>query len=442
MRIRRWLLVIILLLSLGSLSLLTAPARAAEFDPSLWVTTNTEGEPRVRLQVFWSRTCPHCRSALAFIETLRQHEPWIEIQTFELTQDRTNLQRYVEQARTLGEEAQAVPAFFVCGRMLTGFDNAEGMGAQLLGLAHFCRRLGPSPVAGSGQGGSTFSAEAATLENATAIDLPLLGRVDANQLSLPALTLVLASLDAFNPCAFFVLLFLLSLMVHARGRGRMLLVGVTFVVFSGLVYFLFMAAWLNLFLVVGGAAVVTTVAGLIALLIGGLNIKDYFLFKQGPTLSIPDQAKPGLFARMRGLIAADRLGTLLLGTATLALAANSYELLCTAGFPMVFTRTLTLQQLPASTYYGYLALYNLIYVLPLLAIVLAFTFTLGARKLSERQGRVLKLLSGVMMLSLGLVMLLAPDLLSRHWVGIALLSVALLATWLIARLTRPVRTSA
>jgi hypothetical protein len=253
---------------------------------------------------------------------------------------------------------------------------------------------------------------------------------------------VLASLDAFNPCAFFVLLFLLSLMVHARGRGRMLLVGATFVVFSGLVYFLFMAAWLNLFLVVGGAAVVTTVAGLIALLIGGLNIKDYFLFKQGPTLSIPDQAKPGLFARMRGLIAADRLGTLLLGTATLALAANSYELLCTAGFPMVFTRTLTLQQLPASTYYGYLALYNLIYVLPLLAIVLAFTFTLGARKLSERQGRVLKLLSGVMMLSLGLVMLLAPDLLSRHWVGIALLSVALLATWLIARLTRPVRTSA
>ena len=219
----------------------------------------------------------------------------------------------------------------------------------------------------------------------------------------------------------------------------MLLVGATFVVFSGLVYFLFMAAWLNLFLVVGGAAVVTTVAGLIALLIGGLNIKDYFLFKQGPTLSIPDQAKPGLFARMRGLIAADRLGTLLLGTATQALAANSYELLCTAGFPIVFTRALTLQQLPASTYYGYLALYNLIYVLPLLAIVLLFAFALGARKLSERQGRVLKLLSGVMMLSLGLVMLLAPALLSLHWVGVALLIVALLATWLIARLTRPGR---
>jgi glutaredoxin len=432
----------ILLLSLWPVGLLAAPEPSSEFDTPPQTMTGTEGEPRVTLQLFWSRNCPHCRSALSFIETLRDREPWLDIQTFELTQDRANLQRYVEQARALGEEAQAVPAFFVCGRMLTGFDNAEGMGAQLLGLARFCRRLGPSPVVGSGQGGSGFSAEAAILENATAIDLPLLGQVDANQLSLPVLTLVLASLDAFNPCAFFVLLFLLSLMVHARGRGRMLLVGATFVVFSGLVYFLFMAAWLNLFLVVGGASVVTTVAGLIALLIGGLNVKDYFLFKQGPTLSIPDQAKPGLFAKMRGLIAADHLGTLLLGTATLALAANSYELLCTAGFPMVFTRTLTLQDLPATTYYGYLALYNLIYVLPLLAIVLLFTFTLGARKLSERQGRVLKLLSGIMMLSLGLVMLLAPDLLSVHWVGIALLSVALLATWFIARLTRPGRNPA
>ena len=106
---------------------------------------------------------------------------------------------------------------------------------------------------------------------------------------------------------------------------------------------------------------------------------------------------------------------------------------------MVFTRALTLQDLPASVYYGYLALYNLIYVLPLLLIVLVFTFTLGARKLNERQGRILKLLSGVMMLGLGVVMLLAPEWLSVHWVGVLLLALALLATLLIARLGRPGR---
>jgi hypothetical protein len=141
---------------------------------------------------------------------------------------------------------------------------------------------------------------------------------------------------------------------------------------------------------------------------------------------------------VRGLLNAENLGTMLFGTVALALAANSYELLCTAGFPMVYTRVLTLQELSGWTYYGYLALYNLIYVLPLAAIVVVFTFTLGARKLSEREGRVLKLLSGVMMLGLGLTMLLHPDALGNPTMGLALLVAAVLVTTLALWLTRRV----
>jgi hypothetical protein len=140
---------------------------------------------------------------------------------------------------------------------------------------------------------------------------------------------------------------------------------------------------------------------------------------------------------MRGLLSADNLGAMMIGTVTLALAANSYELLCTAGFPMVFTRVLTLNDLSPAAHYGYLALYNLIYVLPLLAIVLVFTFTLGARKLSEAQGRILKLLSGLMMLGLGAVMLVSPDLLSNPLVGATLLGAALVLTGGIASLRPP-----
>jgi uncharacterized membrane protein HdeD (DUF308 family) len=101
-----------------------------------------------------------------------------------------------------------------------------------------------------------------------------------------------------------------------------------------------------------------------------------------------------------------------LSTATLAVVANSYELLCTAGFPMVYTRVLTLHELPTAAYYGYLAAYNVVYVLPLLAIVAAFAWTLGQRKLTGREGRLLKLLSGMLMLALGLTLLLRPGLLS------------------------------
>jgi glutaredoxin len=396
-----------------------------------WLLQDPDGGVRVPITVFWSKRCPHCLDALPFLDRLRRDEPWIEVRDFELTGNRDHVALYVEMARGLGEEARSVPAFFVCGQLLTGFDDAEGMGARILGLARFCRQAAQVGGSGavSGDGGLA-------LGSGGAIDVPLLGRLETGALSLPLFTLVIAGLDAFNPCAFFVLLFLLSLLVHARSRGRMLLVGGTFVLFSGLVYFLFMAAWLNLFLVVGGTPVVTAVAGAVALIIGLLNVKDYFWLHQGPTLSIPEHAKPGLFRRMRGLVAADNLGAMLFGTVALALAANSYELLCTAGFPMVFTRVLTLNDLSSGAHYGYLVLYNLIYILPLLTIVLVFTFTLGSRKLSEDQGRVLKLLSGLMMLALGVLMLAAPERLGDPWVGALLVGGALTLAGVIALSSR------
>jgi hypothetical protein len=401
---------------------------AGRADPNIpWVGVAGQGEPRVQIYFFWSKRCPHCLQALPFVQRLERDHPWLEVHSLELTSDRANVARYVAMAAAIGEEARAVPAFLVCGRMLTGFDSPDGIGQQLLALARQCRpdpgsqdepvptgggRLAPGEEAG--QGGP--------------IRLPVLGEVSAANVSLPLFTLVIAGLDAFNPCAFFVLLFLLSLMVHARSRGRMLLIGGTFVFFSGAVYFLFMAAWLNLFLVVGAAPTVTLVAGGVALAIGLLNVKDYYWLRRGPSLAIPQGAKPGLFRHMRGLLAADNTMAMLVGTVTLALAANSYELLCTAGFPMVYTRVLTLNAPGGVGYYAYLLLYNLIYVLPLLAIVAVFATTLGARKLSEREGRVLKLLSGVMMFGLGVVLLVAPERLSNPWVGAALLALALATT--------------
>jgi glutaredoxin len=267
-----------------------------------WVTGAGSADARVHLYFFWSRTCPHCRDARPFVEALDRNNPWLTVHAYELTQSREHIALYVEMARAQGQEARAVPAFFVCDEMLTGYDDAGGVGARLRRLATSCRpdhmdappapRLGAdAPTDSASEPSSMSMAEQATETAASVTDgepgtgrlqVPVLGELDAESMSLPLFTLVIAGLDAFNPCAFFVLLFLLSLMVHARSRARMLLVGGTFVFFSGLVYFLFMAAWLNLFLVVGGAPIVTLIAGLVAVLIGVLNVKDFFLFKHRP----------------------------------------------------------------------------------------------------------------------------------------------------------------
>ncbi|MGI9324809.1 MAG: NrdH-redoxin [Pseudomonadales bacterium] len=376
-----------------------------------------QADGAVQLHFFWSHKCPHCLLAKPFVESLGHRHAWLEVRSYELLSSRGNAQTYVDMARELGREARSVPAFIFCDQMLTGFDTEDGMGAYLEAALARCH------VALTGQ----LSREIAAAEDDATppVTVPLFGRIDPTSLSLPVFTLVIAGVDAFNPCAFFVLLFLLSLLVHARSRLRMMVIGGIFVLCSGLVYFLFMAAWLNVFLLLGELRIITLLAGILAVAVAALNIKDYFYFQKGVSLSIPDSAKPSLFQRMRTVVNAESWPTMLFGAIVLAVVANSYELLCTAGFPMVYTRVLTLSGLSQPGYYLYLGFYNLIYVIPLAVIVLVFALTLGSRKLSERDGRMLKLVSGLMMLGLGLLLVFAPALLNRVGVAVVLLVLAI-----------------
>jgi thiol-disulfide isomerase/thioredoxin len=391
---------------------LAPPGVTAQADEG-WYQIDARGEVSLRLTFFWSSLCPHCDAARPLVEGYAAAHPWLQLESLEVSGSRANRERYRQLASSLGAEARSVPAFFYCGGLQVGFDAERG-GAELFQGIETCRaRL----LAGEGMQGPAATAT-----------LPL--GIERGDLGLVALTMMLAALDAFNPCAFFVLLFLLGMLSHAHERRRMLLVGGVFVFFSGLLYFLFMSAWLNLFLLMGWMRPVTIGAALLALLAAGLNIKDALYPGSGLSLSIPEGRKPGLFQRMRTLLKMEGTAGLLLATIVLALLANSYELLCTSGLPMVYTRILTLELLPTAEYYGYLLLYNLVYVTPLAVIVLLFSLGVARGKLQALGGRLLKLLSGLMMLGLGLLLLLVPEWLNSPWSTLLVISLALLVTLL------------
>lgn len=372
----------------------------------------------VTLYYFWSRYCPHCKEAKSFINRLLETYPWLILHSYDLVDSRINQKRYLLMASQLDHTANSVPAFIFCGQMMVGFDRAETTGLELEEKLLACYQQKETP-----QGQAHFN-------------IPWLGKVHYQDFSLPVFTLLIAALDAFNPCAFFILLFLLSLMVHHHSRQRMLVIGGTFVLCSGLMYFLFMSAWLNLFLITEQLIFITSIAGVIAIGFGLINIKDYFFFKQGVTLSLSDTARSRLFTRVRKLTQSGNWLTMIFATIILAIAANSYELLCTAGLPMVYTRVLTLNELSSSQYYLYLAFYNAIYIIPLLLIVVLFTITLGSKKLSEQAGRLLKFLSGSMMLGLGTILLLKPEWLNNMLLSIAVIGGAILLTALLALLQK------
>jgi glutaredoxin len=341
-------------------------------------------EPNV-LEVFVREGCPHCADAKRYLPTLARTRPDLQIILRPVDVDvnaRQDLIRYSTQA---GITTPGVPTFRFHGRLLVGFTNPEHSGPE---LAQWLDQAAP---------------------NADRVDTAWFGEVSVDRLGLPLFTLALGLLDGFNPCAMWVLLFLLSLLVHLHDRRRMALIAGTFVLTSGVVYFAFMAAWLNVFLVIGFSNPLRIGLGLLALLIGAINVKDFLQPGLGISLSIPNTAKPGLYARMRRVMAADRLLTSLAGVVTLAVVVNFIELLCTAGFPALYTAVLTQQQLPAIEYYAYLALYIAGYITDDSLMVGIAVFALSTRKLTERAGRQLKLLSGTVMLVLGAIMLLRPD---------------------------------
>jgi thiol-disulfide isomerase/thioredoxin len=379
---------------------------------------------KVKLYFFWGKGCPHCAQEEIFLEHLKKKYPQLEVKSYEVWYDKENGRLFTQLAGAYGTRPEGVPTTFIGEfQPVVGYRNYEITGKVIEDRVRSCIKQGcTEPI--EKLGNPSGQREIAGREEKI-ITLPVFGKVDTSRMTLPVLTIILAGLDGFNPCAFFVLFTLLSILVFAQSRKRMLLIGGTFVFFSGFIYFLFMSAWLNLFLHVGQLKIITRIAGVIALIIASINIKDFFFFKEGISLAIPERAKPKLFERMRKLLKATSLTSMMMGTIVLAIAANAYELLCTIGFPMVFTRVLTLHSLPGFKYYLYLIFYNMIYIIPLAVIVLFFSITLGSRKLTEWQGQVLKLISGLMMLSLGFVLLINPALFNNIFVAVGLLAIVL-----------------
>lgn len=246
-------------------------------------------------------------------------------------------------------------------------------------------------------------------------EIPFFGKINLSQLALPVLTIILGALDSFNPCAFFILIVLLSMLLYLQSRKKMIIVGSIFIFFSGLFYALFMLLLFNSFYFTKLYINITSIlVGIVACIVGILNIKDFFYFKQGPTLSIPEDKRDATFKRMRKLVKSPSLLVMIGGTIFIAISVNFFELLCTFGFPLYFTNRLALENLPTVTYYLYILLYTIVYVIPLFVILTVSVFSLKIKKISEWQGRILKLFPGIFLFSFGVAMIIDYQLLQGN----------------------------
>ena len=388
-------------------------------------------EGSIPIYFFWGDGCPHCAEEELFLDDLVVRYPRLVVEDFEVWYDAGNQALLTAMAKAFDFEPRGVPVTFIGDRYWIGFNEAIGAEIETYVAANVESGV-PDAGAGiiSGHEGETPTTVTPGSPSDT-LRLPLLGTINLAGQSLTLSTAIIAFIDGFNPCSLWVLSILLAMTLHTGSRKKVLIVGSVFLTVTALVYALFIAGLFTIFTFVSFVGWIQVVVALIALFFAAVNIKDYFFYKEGLSFTIADGKKPGLYRSIRRVMdAGDSLWGLVGATVVMAAGVSLVEFSCTAGFPVMWTNLLAAQNVTPIVFGLLLLLYMVIYQIDELAIFLTATFTLKSSRLEEKHGRVLKLIGGVLMLTLALVMLIKPSLMNNVSSSLIIFAVAFCVTLL------------
>jgi len=384
----------------------TAPGRA-------------ERQP-VPVYVFWQEGCPYCASAKTELKALADTNKAIEVRAIELGAS-ANANSLFEKALAFFDyERAAVPLVIVGDRSFLGF-FAGGRSAALYRQAvERCMNETCPDVVGNlartatAERPGTGAAQKQTtqVQLPRALHLPVIGEVRPRDLSLPALTVLLAAVDGFNPCAMWVLVFLIGLLLSLKDEKRMWLLGGAFLAATAVMYFAVMAAWLNLVLFLGAIIWVRIAIGSLAVGGGLYFLREYWTKPEAVCRVTNPGRRQKIMGAFRSVVNTNQLMLSVIGIMALAVLVNLIELLCSAGVPAVYAQVLALSDLPVTTYYAYLGLYIAVFMLDDVAIFATAMVALRVTGLTGSYARVSHLIGGMVLLVIGAIMLLRPELLS------------------------------
>ena len=362
------------------------------------------GDGGFEIHFFYSPTCSHCAAQEPFNQALLGEFDNITLIRHDVTiPEESRLLLIMAQDFDIGPQTLGTPTTFVGNRIFIGFESEETTGEEIRAAVAAC-------LEGRCEENVTVTpSDASSLTRS--IDLPIFGKTDLSDLSLPLLAAVLGLLDGFNPCAMWVLVYLISLLMNVNDKKRMALVVGVFLLSSGVLYFLLMTAWLSAFLLLGYIRIVTITVGLIALGAGVLSFKEFIETKGAMVCKATDDAgKKRLLGDMRHLVSSPLTWATFIGIVALAFTVNSLEFVCSAAIPAVFTQVLALSGLSPLEHYGYIALYDLFFMLDDLLVFGSALLVMG--NVGDKYARYCKIIGGLIMLILGLMLLLAPRLLA------------------------------
>jgi thiol-disulfide isomerase/thioredoxin len=372
---------------------------------------------KVNIYFFWGEGCPHCEKEKIFLEKLEEKYSEVKIKSYEVWNNKENLQLMTEFAKELDIDVRGVPFTVVGEHYVIGWLSEEYTGVQLeeavnCAISSRCEDIGEGLIA---EGNVNQQEEEEETKEVLGIpetmDLPIIGEIETKNFSLPILTIILGGLDGFNPCAMWTLVFLISLLLGLKDRKRMWILGIVFIVTSAFVYFLFMAAWLNFILFIGMVTWIRILIGLVALIGGGYSVREYIINKDGNCKVTNTEKRQKTFAKLKAITHKKNFWLAIGGIILLAFAVNLVEAVCSAGLPAVYTQILSLNNLTNVEYYLYILLYIFFFMIDDLIVFFVAMTTLRMTGANTKYAKWSNLIGGTLMLIIGLILIFKPELL-------------------------------
>ena len=382
---------------------------------SVFIYQGASASQTVNAYLFWGEGCPHCEQKKNFLSNLKKKYPSLIIKDFEINKNSNNTALFKKAIDKFKITNIGVPLLIIGDKYFIGYSSTISPTAIETTVRECTQNncvdaiflTNPTPD----QNDKAALTARVIHQNISAkkeITLPLFGTVQLTKAFLPTFTIIMGILDGFNPCAMWVLVFLIGLLLDMENKRRRWILGSVFIFVSGFIYYLFMAAWLNFIMFVSMVTWIRIVIGTVAIATGGYSLKE-FIFKEYTTCKVTGGTdKKETFQKLKKIIHEHSFILALIGISVLAITVNIVELACSAGLPATFVQVLLLNNLPTWQYYSYIALYIFFFMLDDLFVFFVAMIALEVTGLTTKYVKYSKLIGGILMVALGLLLVFKP----------------------------------
>ncbi len=371
----------------------------------------------VNLYLFHGDGCPHCAKEREYLKEIEKEYDDVNIHLYEVWYDTDNQELMEKVKKELNSSTNYVPLTIIGDKYTVGFnDNTKLMIKNNIEkcLKEECEDVVGNVLAGKTANETTIKKEVKEQKKDkedSIKDLPILGKVDVKKVSLPIIAAVIGLVDGFNPCAMWVLIFLISMLLGTKDRKKMWILGLTFLFTSAFIYLLFMVAWLNVAIKMNTVIWLRITIAIIAIIAAFINLKSFYkgLKKDTGCEVVDSKKRKNIIEKIKKFTLEKSLILGLLGVMTLAVSVNFIELACSAGLPLLFTQILALNNLSKLSYMIYILIYIFFFLIDDIIVFVIAMFTLKITGISNKYSKYSHLIGGIIMLLIGLLMIIKPE---------------------------------